>query len=195
MSSKHFTFECQSQIKRHVKIFDDSSVSDQDVSEMSTHQIQFDDGIYFLLSLITTILNHGSQLDAHQLVNIFLPFSKNPDLDLGRICAIQPFKQHLPIILNLLKFIFALSRRANKFMKDINNDTNHMDICQGKAFHDVITNYNTQSAKGQNEIFKLIFDKKHGAIGGIYDDFKKFDMLYPNEAKMFECGIEQTCKS
>ena len=80
--SKHFTFEGQSQIKRHVKIFDDSSVSDQDVSEMSTHQIRFDDGIYFLLSLITTILNHGSQLDAHQLVNIFLSFSKNPDLDL-----------------------------------------------------------------------------------------------------------------
>ena len=75
-SSKHFTLECQSQIKRHIKIFDDSSVSDQDVSEMSTHQIRFDDGIYFLLSLITTILNHGSQLDAHQLVNIFLPFSK-----------------------------------------------------------------------------------------------------------------------
>ena len=32
-------------------------------------------------------------------------------------------------------------------------------------------------------------------MGGIYDDFKKFDMLYPNEAKIFECGIEQTCKS
>ena len=79
-------------------------------------------------------------------------------------------------------------------MEDINDDTNHMDICQGKAFHDVISNYNMQSAKGRNEIFKLIFDKKHGAIGGMYDDFKKFDTLYPNEAKIFECGIEQTCK-
>ena len=45
-------------------------------------------------------------------------------------------------------------------MKDINDDTNHMDICQGKAFHDVISNYNIQSAKGRNKIFKLIFDKK-----------------------------------
>ena len=49
MLSKHFTFECQSQIKRHVKIFDDSSVSDQDVSEMPMHQIRFDDGIYTYL--------------------------------------------------------------------------------------------------------------------------------------------------
>ena len=47
-------------------------------------------------------------------------------------------------------------------MKDINDDTNHMDICRVKAFHDVTSNYNTQSAKRRNEIFKLIFDKKHG---------------------------------
>ena len=64
-------------------------------------------------------------------------------------------------MLNLLKFVFALSRRVNKFMKDTNDDTNHMDACQGKAFHDVISNYNTQSAKGRNEIFKLIFDKEN----------------------------------
>ena len=69
-------------------------------------------------------------------------------------------------------------------MKDINNDTNHIDICQGKAFHDLISNYNTQSVKRRNKIFKLIFDKKPGAIGGIYDDFKKFDKLYPTEAKI-----------
>ena len=98
-------------------------------------------------------------------------------------------------MLNLLKFIFALSKRVNKFMKDINNDTNHMDTCQGKVFHEVISNYNMQSARGRNKIFTLIFDKKHLAIGGIYDDFKKFNMLYPNKAKTSECGIEQICKS
>ena len=83
MSSKHFTFECQSQIKRQIKIFHDSRVSDVDITDMPTHQIRFDDGIFFLLSLITTIFNHGSQLNAHQLLNIILPFSKNPELDEG----------------------------------------------------------------------------------------------------------------
>ena len=39
MSSKHFTFECQSQIKRQIKIFDDISCSDQDMSSMPNHQI------------------------------------------------------------------------------------------------------------------------------------------------------------
>ena len=47
-------------------------------------------------------------------------------------------------------------------MKDVNDDTCHMDICQGKAFYDVISNYSTQSSKGQKDIYKLLFDKKHG---------------------------------
>ena len=76
MSAKHFMFECQSQIKLHVKIFDDTSVSDQDMSSMPNHQIRFDDGIYFLLSLIATLFNHGSQFDAHQLLNIFYHSAK-----------------------------------------------------------------------------------------------------------------------
>ena len=112
----------------------------------------------------------------------------------GHTCAIQPAKQHLPIVLGLLKFTFAMSQRVNKFMKDVNDDTCHMDICQGKAFYDVINNYSTQSSKGQNDIYKLLFNKKHGATGGIYEDFKNFDSLYPNEAKAFECGIEQIRK-
>ena len=29
--------------------------------------------------------------------------------------------------------------------------------------------------KGRNEIHKLLFDKKTGAIGGIYEDMKKFE--------------------
>ena len=76
MSSKNFTFECQSQIKCKVAIFDDSICSEQDVSSMPTHQIRFDDDVFFLLSLITVVFNYGSQLDPHQLVNIILPFNK-----------------------------------------------------------------------------------------------------------------------
>ena len=136
------------------------SVSDQDVSSMPNHQIHFDDGIYFLLSLITTLFNHGSQFDAHQLLNIFLPFSKNPDIDLGRICTIQPTKQHLPLMGDLLRFVFAMSRPVNALMKDTNEPTPHMDACQGKAFFDVISGYNINSAKGRKEVFKLLFDKK-----------------------------------
>ena len=75
MSAKHFTFECQSQIKRHVKIFDDSICSEQEPTDMPNHQLRFDDGIFFLLSLITTLFNPGSEFDANQPVNIFLPFS------------------------------------------------------------------------------------------------------------------------
>ena len=78
MSSKHFTFECQNQIKRNVITFDDTSVADQEVNQMTTHQIRFDDGIFFFFSLIITLLNHGSQFDTNQLLNIFFPFSKNP---------------------------------------------------------------------------------------------------------------------
>ena len=46
MSSKNFTFECQSQIKRKVTIFDDSICNEQDVSNMPTHQICFNDGVF-----------------------------------------------------------------------------------------------------------------------------------------------------
>ena len=46
MSSANFTFECLSQIKRQITIFDDGICSDQDVSSMPTHQVRFDDGIF-----------------------------------------------------------------------------------------------------------------------------------------------------
>ena len=110
MSSKHFTFECQSQIKRQIKIFDDSSYSEQGILSMPNHQIRFDDGIFFVLSLITVVFNHGSQLDTNQLVNIFLPYSKNPDVELGRQCTIQPARADLSTMLNTLRFIFAMSK-------------------------------------------------------------------------------------
>ena len=100
--------------------------ADREVSEMPTHQIRFDDGIFFLLSLITTIFNHGSQLDAHQLLNILLPFSKNPEKEEGRICTIQPAKHHIPFLLNILKFTFAMGKRINKIMRDTSNETSHI---------------------------------------------------------------------
>ena len=170
MSSAHFTFECQSQIKRQIKIFDDSICSEQDISSMPNHQIRFDDGIFFLLSLITLLFNHGSQLDPHQLVNILLPFSKNADRELGRLCTIQSAHAYLDHLLDTLRFVFAISKRINSIIKDANDTLGHMDVCQGKALFEVLSNHNPNSNKGRNEIFKLIFDKKVGAIGGIYDD-------------------------
>ena len=110
MSSKHFTFECQSQIKHQIKMFDDSSCSDQDTSSMPNHQIRFDDSRFFFMSLITTLFNHGSQLDENQLVNIFLPYSKNPDIELGRQCTIQPAHAYLSTMLPMLKFVYSMSK-------------------------------------------------------------------------------------
>ena len=99
---------------------------------MPNHQIRFDDGIFFLLSLITTLLNHGSQLDTHQLVDIFLLYSKNPDKETGRQCTIQPARPHLPTMLSTLRFVYAMSKRINAIMKDAKT-LGHMDVCQGRT--------------------------------------------------------------
>ena len=160
MSSKHFTFECQSQIKRQIKIFDDSSCSEQGISSMPNHQIRFDDYVFFLLSLITVVFNYGSQLDASQLINIFLPYSKNTDVELGRQCTIQLANAHLSTMLNTLRFIFAMSKRVNNIMKDANEVLGYMDVCQGRALFEVISSYDTNTRKGRNELYKLLFDKK-----------------------------------
>ena len=85
------------------------------------------------MSLITTLFNHGSQLDANQLVNISLPYSKNPDIELGRQCTIQPARAYLSTMLPMLKFVYAMSKRINSIMKDANEVLGHMDVCQGKA--------------------------------------------------------------
>ena len=130
MSSENFTFECQ--IKREITIFDDGICSDQDVSSIPTHQVRFDYGIFFLLSLITTIFNHGSQLDANQLVNILMPFSKNPDIEMQRKCTIQPSRVYHKVMLQTLQFVYAISKRINWLMKDCNGPQDHMDVCQGK---------------------------------------------------------------
>ena len=78
-------------------------------------------------------------------------------------------------------------------MKDTNEPTPHIDACQGKAFFDVISGYNINSAEGRNEVFKLLFNKKNGALGSVFEDIKKFNTLFPNEAKIFNCGLEQIC--
>ena len=35
--------------------------------------------------------------------------------------------------------------------------------------------------------------KKNSALGSVYEDIKKFNTLFPNEAKIFNCGLEQIC--
>ena len=149
MRSKHFTFECQSQLKRKVIIFD-------------------------------------------QLVNILLPYGKNPDIEIGRRCTIQPARAYLHTMLSMLRFVFAMSKRINAIMKDANDVVGHMDICQGKALFEVISGYDVNTKKGQNELYKLLFDRKHGAVGGIFENMKQFETIYLKENKIFENGIEQT---
>ena len=165
MSSKNFTFECQSQIERKITIFDDTICSDQDVSDMPNHQIRFDDGLFFLGSLIPMLFNHWSELDAQQLVNILLPFSKSPDVEIGRLCTFQPARAYLSTMLKSLQFIFAMSKRINGIMKDDDNSLGHMDVCQGRVLFEVIRNYDVSTRKGRNELYNLIFDKKSGALG------------------------------
>ena len=52
-------------------------------------------------------------------------------------------------------------------MKDSEETLGHMDVCQGKALFEVISRYDTKTRKGRNELYKLLFDRKVGAIGGI----------------------------
>ena len=80
MSSKHFTFDCQAQIKRNNVTFDNTSVAEQEVGQMATHQIRFDDGIFFFFSSLLMLSNHGSQFDAHQILNIFSHLVRTPNV-------------------------------------------------------------------------------------------------------------------
>ena len=118
--------------------FDDAALGGQGVDQMATHQIRFDDGILFFFSFIVILLNHGSQFDAHQLLNILFPFSKNPEAEEGRICIIQPGHKYVPLSLSMLQFIYAMNHRINKFMRDSPQQTNHMDLCQGKALFEAL---------------------------------------------------------
>ena len=78
-------------------------------------------------------------------------------------------------------------------MRDSFEETSHMDRCQGKALFEVLSGHNLNSVQGRNEVHKLLFDRKNGAIGGIYEDMYKFDMIYLNELSVFEKGLRQLC--
>ena len=132
-----------------------------------------------------------SQLDVNQLVNILLSCNKNPDIETGRKCTIQPVRAYQSTMLSTLQFVYAMSKRINAMMKDSNNTLGHMDVCQGKALFDVISGYDVNTKKGRNELYKLLFDRKHGAVGGIFEDMKNFENLYPQENKIFENGVGQ----
>ena len=71
-------------------------------------------------------------------------------------------------------------------MRDCPKETTHMDFFQRKALSEAIQNYNVNTAKGRYEIHKLLFDKKNGAIGGIYEDMKHFGKLYPEADLIFK---------
>ena len=190
MSSKDFTFDVKSQITRTIKKLDASSVKDQLVSDMPLHQFRFDDQIFSLMTLILTLFNHGSAFDADQLVNMILPFSTNPERE-GRICIIQPSKGHIPYILDILRYVYAMSRRVNRLLND--SDDGHMDSAQGLTLFKVMNKFNTSTGKHRNEMFKLLFDKKTGSLGGIYEDMKRFKQIYPKADSTFEKAFAELC--
>ena len=167
MSSKDFTFDVKSQITRTIKKLDMSSVKDQLVGDMPLHQFRFDDQIFSLMTLILTLFNHGSDFDADQLVNVILPFSINPERE-GRICVIQPSKGHIPYILDILCYVYAMSQRVNRLRND-SNDGQHKDSAQGLTLFKVMNTFNTSTGKHRNKMFKLLFNKKTGSLGGIYE--------------------------
>ena len=137
------------------------------------------------------LLNHGSQFDAHQLLNILFPFSKNPETEEGRICIMQPCHKHTPFAMSILKYIHAVSHRINKVMRDSSEKMHHMDSCQGKAIFTILQSYNMNTIKGRNEIFKLFFDKKTGIMGSIYQDVCKFETIYPETNEIFKKRLSQ----
>ena len=146
------------------------------------------------------LLNHGSRFDADQILN-YLPavqksvkISKNPEQEEGRRCILQPGHKYANFALRILQFIYAMSRRMNKIMRDCPKETTHMDLCQGKALFETLQNCNVNTAKGRYEIHKLVFDKEDGAIGGIYEDMKHFGKLYPETDLIFKKGMSQLKK-
>ena len=85
----------------------------------------------------------------NQLVNILLPYNKNPDIEIGRKCTIQPARAYQSTMLSTLQFVYAMSKRINATMKDSNDTLGHMDVCQGKALFDVISGYNVNTKKDE----------------------------------------------
>ena len=85
----------------------------------------------------------------NQLVNILLPYNKNPDIEIGRKCTIQPAGAYQSTMLSTLQFVYAMSKRINATMKDSNDTLGHMDVCQEKALFDVISGYNVNTKKDE----------------------------------------------
>ena len=76
-----------------------------------------------------------------------------------------------------------MCKRVNNLMKDSDKTLGHMDVCLGKALFEVVNSYDTNTRKGRNELFKLFFNKKVGAIGGIYEDVNTFKINIPKFTK------------
>ena len=84
-----------------------------------------------------------------------------------------------------------MCKRVNDLMKDSDETLGHMDVCLGKALFEVVSSHDTNTRKGRNKLFKLFFDKKVGAIGGIYEDVNAFKIKHTQLHKIFENAIEQ----
>ena len=108
-----------------------------------------------------------------------------------RKCTIQLSRVYRKVMLQTLQFLYAVSKRINSLMKDCNGPQDHMDVCQGKVLFDVVSGYDVNTKNRRNELYKLMFDKKNGAIGRIFKDMKQFATLYPKENKIFQNGVEQ----
>ena len=76
-----------------------------------------------------------------------------------------------------------MCERVNDLMKDSEETLGHMDVCLGKALFEVVSLYDTNTRKGRNELFKLFFDKKVGAIGGFMKTLRRLKLNTPKFTK------------
>ena len=74
-------------------------------------------------------------------------------------------------------------------MRDTTEPTKHMDMCQGKSLFHALSFNKMETAKGRNHIYKFLFDKQVGVYGGIYEDMKNFDKLYPEAPGTFKRNL------
>ena len=68
-----------------------------------------------------------------------------------------------------------------------------MDSAQGLTLFKVMSKFNTNVSKQRNDMFKLLFHKKNGSLGGIYEDMKRFERLYPKAENTFKKAITELC--
>ena len=85
-----------------------------------------------------------------------------------------------------------MNKRLNRIFKDDQDVSNcHMDRAQGLVLFKVLSKFNTSTGKQRNEMFHLLFDKKNGSIGGVYEDMKHFPSLYPKAEQIFKRAISE----